>query len=86
MEQITKKEAVEALVKMFSAVPFEKRVNGCNFYNVGDNRTKFYIDKRNVERDGVMETLMSYFKDNELTDGRCLVDSVTFLWTSFTIE
>lgn len=47
MKQISKQEAVEGLIQVFSAVPFEERKEGSNFYSEKDGTTSFYIDKRN---------------------------------------
>jgi len=54
-----------------------------SFFNEKDNG--FFIDKRVVERDVVIQRLVDYFNQNEIV-GHCVqLDSITLLFTTFKI-
>lgn len=86
MKQISKQEAVEGLIQVFSAVPFEERKEGSNFYAENDGSVSFYIDKRNHERYEVIEKAKDYFADKNIVEGQCRIENMTLLWTVLHIE
>lgn len=86
MKQISKQEAVEGLIQVFSAVPFEERKEGSNFYSEKDGTTSFYIDKRNCERYEAIQKAQVFFKDKVIVDGQCRIDSITLVWTILHVE
>lgn len=85
-QEITKQEAVMAIIEMFSAVPFEQRNGTCSFYSKNGNCTVFYIDKRICTREDVIAKLTTYFEDKYIKGGQCRIESMTFAWTCFRIE
>lgn len=86
MKKVTLKQAKDELLEIF-------KENGAKFktYDVEKDKEEenssfvidntFMIDKIHIEREGVLNILVDYFKDKCVKNGGCLIDPITFVWT-----
>ena len=88
MEQITKQQAIDGIKKLFELTTWEDRQEGKSFYsqNEGTDNANFFFDKRQYERHEVIKKLSEYFKDKNIIQGQCRIDSLTLVWTQVIIE
>lgn len=90
MEKVTLQQAKEELTKLFAEkgarfktfdVEKDKQEDNSSFIN--DNT--FMIDKRHIERMGVIGILMDYFENRRILNGGCSVGPITFVFTDVTL-
>ena len=71
----------------FEVQKFADREEGKSFYcQDDDGHVSFFFDKRQYEREDVLEGLSEIFSSVISDECRCEVDSITFLWTRVTIK
>ena len=78
---ITRKEAIEAIIKMFGL----KSKKDSNFSVNGDGAT-FMIHKKDFERYEVIKKLTDYFEGKSITNGQCRIEPITLVFTVVVIE
>lgn len=85
MKQITRREVIEAIKGMFETDTGQQDNVSRLIENDNDTAT-FMLDKRKYERGEIIGKLSEYFKDVNIVDGLCRIDSITFVFTTVKIE
>lgn len=57
-----------------------------NGFASSENQGKFMIDKRIFERLQIISMLQEYFSDKLIDGGYLIVDSITFVYTTFEVK
>ena len=84
METISKKEAIEAVKKLFF---FERNKESRNVVvTEKDGDATFMISKQYLERYEVINRLQEFFADKTVDGGQCRVEGMTFVYTVVHIE
>lgn len=87
MKEMTLKEAVEAVRKLFDVCPFDEREKRKSFYFLEEHGgATFCLDKRQHQRGDIVSKLSRYFQDKYIIDGQCRIDYITLLWTNVYLE
>jgi len=85
MKQITKREAIEAIKRMFETNTNQED-NMSLLSEIENDNATFLLDKRKYERGEIVEKLSEYFRNVSIIDGRCHISSITFAFTTVKIE
>ena len=77
---VTREQVIKDLVELFG-------INENTKSRINEENGSFFIDKREFEREEVLEKLLTYFESKVLEDGyKCEVFPMTLVFTSFQIK
>jgi hypothetical protein len=83
--KVTLEQAAADISRMFS---FDDKGihdgNGRSFFD--KTKGEFYINKLDWERFQVLNMLQNYFADKYIDGGRCKVDPITMVFTTFSLK
>lgn len=82
---MTRREAIEAIKGMFETNTGQKD-NVSRLFEEENDTATFMLDKRKYERGEIIGKLSELFDGVNITDGLCRIGSITFVFTTVTIE
>lgn len=85
MKQMTRREAIEAIKGMFETNTGQQDNVSRLIENDNDTAT-FMLDELKYERGEIIGKISELFKDVNIVDGLCRIDSITFVFTTVKIE
>lgn len=85
MNQITRREAIEAIKGMFETNTGQED-NVSSLVEEADDTATFMLDKRKYERGEIIGKLSEFFGGVNIVDGLCRIEGVTFVFTTVKIE